>query len=199
MKKVIFFSIVAAVFLLACNNKSGKPDNDHKIRKDSVIDFPKDTSNLASAVDSMIAVSPVKNIVTFYLNVKNALAGDNTKEAAVAGSNLKSAIEVFDESILNAAQQKTFRDIRDDAMENAEHIGESSGNIAHQREHFEFLSREIYDLVKVTGGGEVLYKVFCPMADKGKGAYWISETKEIKNPYFGKEMSTCGIIKEELK
>jgi hypothetical protein len=35
------------------------------------------------------------------------------------------------------------------------------------------------------------------MADDNKGAVWISETKEIKNPYFGKDMATCGSIKKE--
>jgi hypothetical protein len=37
------------------------------------------------------------------------------------------------------------------------------------------------------------------MSNNGKGAFWISETKEIKNPYMGKAMFTSGSIKEELK
>jgi hypothetical protein len=32
------------------------------------------------------------------------------------------------------------------------------------------------------------------MYKKGKGAFWLSETKEIKNPYLGKTMPTCGTI-----
>lgn len=37
------------------------------------------------------------------------------------------------------------------------------------------------------------------MADDNKGAVWISEAKEtaFKNPYFGKDMATCGTIKKE--
>jgi len=30
-------------------------------------------------------------------------------------------------------------------------------------------------------------------------ATWLSETKEIKNPYLGKKMPTCGEVKEEMK
>ena len=30
------------------------------------------------------------------------------------------------------------------------------------------------------------------MAFDNKGAYWLSEEKEIRNPYFGSKMLTCG-------
>jgi len=36
------------------------------------------------------------------------------------------------------------------------------------------------------------------MAFEGKGAYRISENREIQNPYMGSKMPTCGEIKEEL-
>jgi len=36
------------------------------------------------------------------------------------------------------------------------------------------------------------------MAFDKKGAYWISENREIQNPYFGDKMPKCGEIKEEL-
>ena len=54
-------------------------------------------------------------------------------------------------------------------------------------------------MVKAFGGGQVLYRDFDSMYNKGKGAYWLSETKEIKNPYMGKAMLTSGSIKEEIK
>jgi hypothetical protein len=39
-----------------------------------------------------------------------------------------------------------------------------------------------------------LYQQYCPM----KKAYWLSETPTIKNPYYGKEMPTCGKTTETL-
>jgi hypothetical protein len=36
------------------------------------------------------------------------------------------------------------------------------------------------------------------MYSDGKGGNWISETKHIRNPYLGKDMLTCGVVKEEL-
>lgn len=151
-----------------------------------------------TSTDAKATVS-IKEIVTAYLQLKNALAKDNTADAASAGTTLESVFKNFDKTALTAAQKKTFEEIADDATEHAEHIGKNGGKIAHQREHFEMLSKDIYDLVKAFGGGQTLYKDFCPMYNNSKGAFWISETKEIKNPYLGKAMPTCGTMKEELK
>ena len=95
---------------------------------------------------------------------------------------------------------KSYMDLADDLKEHAEHIGANAGKIAHQREHFVMLSKDVADLIKTFGnGGQTLYKDFCPMANNGKGAIWISELKEIKNPYQGSKMLTCGSVKETLK
>ncbi len=37
------------------------------------------------------------------------------------------------------------------------------------------------------------------MANDGKGAIWLSEVKEIKNPYLGSKMPDCGSVKETIK
>jgi hypothetical protein len=81
--------------------------------------------------------------------------------------------------------------------EHAEHTQDNAGNIGHQREHFEILSKDMYDLVKILGGNQTLYYTYCPMAFDEKGAYWLSETKEVRNPYFGSEMLECGEVKEK--
>src|SRR3546814_9008260 len=44
--------------------------------------------------------------------------------------------------------------VASDAEENAEHIAENGGNIKHQREHFQGLSEDIYDLAKAFGRSE---------------------------------------------
>lgn len=141
----------------------------------------------------------VKEIMSAYLELKNALTKDNTTRAATAGKILEDAFKKFDQSTLSAEQKKAYADIEDDAREHSEHISSNGGNIEHQREHFVMLSKDIYDLVKVVKVEQKLYKDFCPMANDGKGAIWISETKEIVNPYQGQKMLTCGSVKEEIK
>lgn len=69
-----------------------------------------------------------------------------------------------------------------------------------QRKLFAELSNEMIAKVKVTGlkSGEV-YVEFCPMALDDKGASWLSNQKEIRNPYYGASMMDCGEIKAVLK
>ncbi len=154
---------------------------------------------VTSQVSSVNATVSIKEIVDNYLQMKNAFAKDNSNDAAAAGKALESAFKNFDKSKLTPEQKKVYDDVEDDAREHAEHIGANAGKIAHQREHFDLLSKDIYDLIKIFGATQPLYKDFCPMYNHGKGAIWISEAKEIKNPYYGKSMPGCGSVKEELK
>jgi predicted S18 family serine protease len=145
------------------------------------------------------STASINEIVAGYLNVKNALASDNGKEAATAGKEIVNAMNKLDKASLTAEQKKVYEDVEDDAKEHAQHISTNADKIDHQREHFDMLSQDMYDLVKTFGAGQTLYKDFCPMYNNNKGAAWLSETKEIKNPYLGKKMSDCGSIKEEIK
>lgn len=200
MKKIIFGLAIAATTLAACNNSSKKSTESQNVSNNTQAISQTDNKALStsSLTDAKNTVS-IKEIVSAYLQLKNALTDDNTTDAATAGTALEATFKNFDRKALTEVQKKTFEDVEADAIENAEHIGKNGGNIVHQREHFEILSKDIYDLVKAFGGGQVLYKVFCPMYNNGKGAYWISEIKEIKNPYLGKAMPTCGTVKEEIK
>ena len=162
---------------------------------------PKSTDTVATTeVTSSIAIISTKDyandIITSYLNLKNRLAKDDSKGAADKGKTLLASFNRFDTKKLNATQKKEYLDIVDDAKEHAEHIGANAGKLEHQREHFVLLSKDMNDLIKLFGSNRQLYQDYCPMADDGKGATWISETKEIKNPYQGSKMLTCGSVKK---
>ena len=43
-----------------------------------------------------------------------------------------------------------------------------------------------------------LYLEYCPMANGNTGGYWLSNEKEIRNPYFGDKMLKCGSVKETI-
>lgn len=189
MKNILSVIAIATLFMAACNN-STSPSTQAKTT---------DSSSAPAAPETVVKATPVKAILNTYLQLKNAFADDNDKDAAAAGKGMVKAFEQFDTTALTPAQAKIYADIEDDAREHAEHIGKNAGNIKHQREHFDMLSKDIYDLVKTFGGGQELYYDHCPMYNDNKGADWLSETKEIKNPYLGKAMPTCGIVKEELK
>jgi len=144
------------------------------------------------------ATFSINEIVNNYLTLKNALTKDDTKAAANAGKALHATITSVNTSTIDAKLKTEYLEIADDAKEHAEHIGANDGNIEHQREHFAMLSKDINDLIKSFTSEQKLYQDFCPMYDGGKGAIWISETKEIKNPYYGSKMLTCGSMKKQL-
>ena len=189
--KTIIIIVFTAISLSACNSN----DNQSKETTTTTTDT---TQTEAQANTDANSNNPVNNVVTAYLQLKNALANDNSKDAATAGSEVQKAIEQADIASFSADQKKVFADVKDDAIEHAEHIAANADNIGHQREHFETLSKDVYDMVKVFGSGQTLYQTHCPMYNDNKGANWLSETKEIKNPYLGSKMSTCGEVKEEI-
>ena len=200
MKNLILCVAITAATLTACNNADNKTadvkQHDTSVSKTS--QAAQDTVPTTSATNA--STIPAKEILAGYLQLKNALAKDNGQDAATAGNTLVATLSKVDMKNLPDAQMKSYMDIADDMKEHAEHIGANAGKIAHQREHFIMLSKDIADLVKNFGnGGQTLYKDFCPMANEGKGAIWISEVKEIKNPYLGSKMPDCGSVKETIK
>ena len=202
MKSIIISLAIAAIAFSACYSGTDKATENKSSGTDTAQTKPQTDNATATSptVAETKAVISIKEIVTAYLQLKNAFTKDNSNDAATGGTSLETAFKTFDKTALSADQKKAFEDVEDDAREHAEHIGKNGGNIAHQREHFVMLSKDMADLIKTFGsGGQTLYKDFCPMANDGKGAIWISEVKEIKNPYLGSKMPTCGTMKEEIK
>ena len=197
MKKIIFGIAITATTLASCNNNSKSTENQNKSSNTQTM-LQTDSATTSSAPDAMKTVS-ITSVINQYLQIKNGLANDNGKDAANAGKAFVEAIGKVDNGAFTTDQKKIWDDISADAKEMAEHIGENPDKLEHQREHFEMLSKDMYDLVKAFGSGQILYKVFDTMYNNGKGAFWLSETKEIKNPYMGKAMLTSGTIKEEIK
>lgn len=133
-------------------------------------------------------------IIKDYFELKNALVSDDTKKAADAGKTLVASLKAFDSSKYTAEQQSELNDIFEDAIEHAEHIAESA--MDHQREHFKILSKDITDMIAITGTENTLYQQFCPMYDGGSA--WLSMSEDIKNPYYGSKMLSCGKVQKEI-
>jgi hypothetical protein len=77
---------------------------------------------------------------------------------------------------------------------------QGGSDIEAQRKAFSALSDNLYKSVKAFGlGGREAFYEYCPMAFNNEGGYWLSDKEEIRNPYFGDKMLTCGEVKEKLK
>ncbi|QFZ54863.1 DUF3347 domain-containing protein [Oceanihabitans sp. IOP_32] len=138
--------------------------------------------------------SNTQAVLNDYFNLKNALVGDDNGKAKELGATLATSLGNFDASQYNDTQQSELKDIVEDAVEHAVHISES--DIAHQREHFKVLSKDVIDMVAITGAEMKLYEQFCPMYDGGTA--WLSTKEEVRNPYYGSQMLKCGKVQREI-
>jgi Cu(I)/Ag(I) efflux system membrane fusion protein len=84
-------------------------------------------------------------------------------------------------------------------MENALKEIQSGDDLETQRRSLSTVSDNLYKSAKAFGlGGTTAYYEYCPMAFNNEGGYWLSKQDEIRNPYFGDKMLTCGEVKEKL-
>jgi Cu(I)/Ag(I) efflux system membrane fusion protein len=68
-----------------------------------------------------------------------------------------------------------------------------------KRINFDAISATFYIMLKKAELKNAnIYHQYCPMAFNDKGAYWMSNMEEIKNPYFGNKMLECGEVADIL-
>lgn len=124
------------------------------------------------------------NVYERYVEVKEALVNSNFGEARSAAKKLGDALGEVDGS---DGAKKAAKDIA------------GSNNLESQRESFSKLGLAMEPLLKGKLTSGKIYKDFCPMALGGKGAYWLSSLKEIRNPYYGSKMLSCGKVTEVME
>lgn len=138
--------------------------------------------------------SSIAGLLTSYYDIKNALVNSDGVTAKSKSVEFLNAINAVDMKSLSVTDMNSFMAFKDKLAFDAKHISESK-DIKHQREHFANFSSNFFKLskdIKLTD--ERIYYSYCPM----KKSYWLSADDVIKNPYFGKQMLTCGNITEIL-
>jgi hypothetical protein len=118
-----------------------------------------------------------------YIQLKNELVATNYDGAKTAADELVKALATVTNN------EKTLSEATKVA---------AASSIADQRNAFSTLSNEMASLVKGQLSMGELYLEYCPMANGNKGASWLSNESEIKNPYFGSMMLKCGSVKETI-
>ncbi|MBB6240463.1 hypothetical protein HDC90_005140 [Pedobacter sp. AK013] len=139
--------------------------------------------------------SQTQSLLASYYDIKNALINADATTAASKASEFSKALENIDMKSMPKAEMNAFMGFQDKLAFDARHISETK-DISHQREHFANFSTNLFKLAKaVKLTKDPVYYDYCPM----KKSYWLSNNVEIKNSYFGKQMLTCGAVKETLK
>lgn len=118
-----------------------------------------------------------------YTMIKEALVAANATKVQKASKMLVGILTTYGKAL--------------DAKEVASKLA-SSTDIKAQRILFSDLTSAFETLVKGNIVSGEIFKTFCPMANNG-GAYWLSNSNTIVNPYLGKDMATCGSVKDTFK
>lgn len=140
----------------------------------------------------------VNALLEDYLGLKNQLVQSSTEGAAGAAKKLLGTLENFKQTGLPEDQQEFYKN-KTEAIQ--KHIQNTSENpdLEAQREHFSAITENMYALAKgFEAVNKDLYYQYCPMAFNNNGGYWLSNSADIKNPYFGEKMLNCGKVTEVL-
>ncbi|MBB6370129.1 DUF3347 domain-containing protein [Chryseobacterium shigense] len=123
-----------------------------------------------------------------YIDIKSALASDDADKTSKAATEFIKTVSTVDYKIVSEGNLTILR-------KDATAISDAR-NITAQRETFSNLSENMIALTKEFKLSEKpVYVQYCPMADSS----WLSDEKQIVNPYYGKSMLSCGSVKSEIK
>lgn len=139
-------------------------------------------------------------VLNNYYSLKDALVATNDTTAANAARQLEQTAAELALNGINA--DSSIVQMAEDYVKNIESKASqlaTQPGIEEKRKTFQGISSDMYDLVRtVRYDNEVVYHQYCPMAFNDAGAYWLSNSSDIKNPYFGKKMLHCGEVKDSL-
>jgi copper chaperone CopZ len=146
----------------------------------------------------VLAANQLKAVFDNYFAIKDALVKTDGNTAFTKASALLVAINAVKMETLNTAEHTVWMRVLKNTKDDAKQIA-ATKDTKKQRSYFDTLSKNIYDLIKVSKQATPTYLQHCPMANDGKGADWLSKETTIKNPYYGSTMLSCGKVTETIK
>ncbi|UCS92220.1 efflux RND transporter periplasmic adaptor subunit [Echinicola marina] len=145
------------------------------------------------------AKDALKPLYEPYLNFKEALVADNLSGAQNAANELKGKLDAVNMSVFTGESHNAWMNYSGNLKNAIQHVPHMKDLVA-VRKAFQQVSEGMIDLTRAFNPFEkTLHVQFCPMADNNRGATWLSTEKEIRNPYFGEAMLTCGEVKSTIK
>lgn len=197
------------------NEKFLAPDNvyaklleccqyERKAKTVAIIETPK-SDNSKMETDKHTAMTEIKQqipqlkaVFDNYFAIKDALVKTDGNTATAKAKDLLTAISAIKMEKLSTEEHAVWMKVMKNLAFDAEHIADTK-EVAHQRNHFTTLSKNMYALIKASKQETPTYFQHCPMYDDGKGADWLSKENAIKNPYYGSQMLSCGKTVETIK
>ncbi len=180
------------------HNHGGTPMSDKEMEN---MDAGQSSKTTAPAEIPMEFKMQLGKVVERYLLLKDALVESDEKQAESAAQKTLNALDGVNMTLLKGDAHNRWMKLLKPVKDNLDGLIQMKG-LEMKRSHFSIVSNKLADAIESFGfhsnNSENLYLEFCPMAFDNKGAYWLSDSKEIRNPYFGEKMMKCGEVKKEF-
>lgn len=181
MKK--YFLAITAVgvfFITGCGNDAKKENGPEVVE----VNTAEKVTYSAATTEVTFNDPKIATVYENYIQLKTALVNTDAVTTATEAANLMTAFANIgvEEEVLKAAQT----------------IAEAT-DVEVQRKAFVAVTNAVEKMLDGAITSGVVYKQFCPMAFDFEGAFWLSNSKQISNPYFGDKMLRCGKVDSEIK
>lgn len=134
----------------------------------------------AGAAENAALMQPVKSVYKHYLKIQTELANDSLKGVDKEAS-----------AIAKAVDGDSMKMLPDDVAKQARILSEAK-DLKDARTAFKSLSDSLIKYLADHNAKGTYVEIHCPMAK----ASWLQADKNVKNPYLGKAMSSCGVVEE---
>lgn len=188
-------AVIAMIVLFTISNANATIKNPQsaKLNIDKPVISLSENTICINKVDSKLNV-----VFENYFLLKDELVKTDGVSAAAKAKALSTSLNEIKMNELDKNVHKVWMKVMKNVMADAKGIA-ATEDVKAQRVLFVSLSKKMYDLVKIAKFEVPVYYQFCPMANDGKGANWLSKENAVKNPYYGSKMLKCGEVVETIK
>lgn len=136
-------------------------------------------------------------VFNITLELNNAFSSIDKEKIGLTVQDLKKQLGKVDDLNLKMEEHRYWLQNLEVMYSNLRGISRSK-SIEDKKRYFAKYNTGLYNCIKAYGIRPGAFYQFCPMANNNEGAYWVSNTMEIRNPFMGEDMADCGILIEIL-
>jgi len=181
MKKYVLAITAFGIFLITSCGNDAKKTSDLEVVEVSTAEK---VTHSAATTEATFKDPKVATVYQNYIQLKTALVNTDAVSTAAEASNLMTAFANIG--------------VEEEALKAAQTIAEAT-DVEVQRQAFVAVTNAVEKMLDGAIASGVIYKQFCPMAFDFEGAFWLSNSKQISNPYFGDKMLRCGKVDSKIK
>lgn len=193
-----FVIAALALTLVQCGKGKTEDAHDHSAMAEETPAEAAATGAPQFEVDAAFQ-GQLNEVFNNYIAIKDAFVSSDAGLAKEKAGAFLTSLAGVDMKLLTGAAHNDWMTY-EAGLKSAAVAIQGEGDLEVQRSTFSELSDVMYKSIRAFGlAGTTAYYDFCPMAFDDQGGFWLSDQKEIRNPYFGDKMLSCGRVQETLQ